>query len=252
MSFGPRPIDPDLQDLLQAHRDQYELQHRGPMPGRVESYDAATQTANVLPLLNYPVPQGDGTVVWEECPVVPSVPVVFPRSAGWFIAHRLDPGDTVLLIPLEGSAGAWRAGDGAPQDPDDLRRHHLAGCVAVPGLFVRSKALTRAPGPNGAEAVGLTIGHDTGTRLELRTDGSVRLVQGSAIVLQVDANGTVHLAGAAGDLVALATRVDAELTALRAAISAAVIVPNDGGAALKASMLGWTPGTVGATKTRAT
>lgn len=198
MSFGPRPVDPDLQDLLQAHLERYELQHRGPQPGRVESYDAATQTANVLPLLNFPVPQGDGTVTWEECPVVPSVPVVFPRSAGWFIAHRLDPGDTVLLIPLEGSAGAWRAGDGAPQDPDDLRRHHLANCVAVPGLYVRSKALTHAPGPNGAEAVGLTIGNDAGTRLDLRTDGSVRVTQAAGVSLEITPAGQVKLSGAAG------------------------------------------------------
>ena len=227
MTFGLRPIDPDLFDIITAHLERYELQHRGPMPGRVESYDVDAQTANVLPLLNYPVPQGVGTVVWEECPVVPSVPVVWPRLGAWFLAGALQPGDTVLLLPLEGSAGAWRAGDGAPQDPDDLRRHHLANCVALPGLYVRSRALARAPRATGTDGAltssdaALVLGSDAGAaRITLRPNGAVEIAQGDAVVVVVDPDGTVHLGGVAGDFVALAALVDARLSTVRAAFNA--------------------------------
>lgn len=256
----PRPINPDLQDVIEAYLARERLDLSTALPGRVERYDAATQTADVLPLLRHPVPQADGSTVWEDPPVVPCVPVIFPRTLGWFLAFALQPGDGVLLVALEGSAGAWRAGDGALQDAEDLRRHHLSNCVCLPGFFVRNKALAHAPeatstpGRLASTDAALVLGSDDGSgpRITLRPNGSVEITQGATVVVRVDPDGTVHLGGAVGDFVALATRVDTELAALRAAITSAVIVPNDGGAALKAAMLTWSPTSVAATKAKAT
>ena len=87
--------------------------------------------------------------------------------------------------------------------------------MAIPGLYRRGAALVSAP--SGSDA--LTIGADAsaGTRLTFRTDGSVRITQGAAVVVQIDADGTVHLGGAAGEFVALANLVTAQLTALQSA-----------------------------------
>ena len=217
-----RPYAPDLLDLLDATRERTAQTIRGPMPGRIERYDAATQTADVLPLLRAPVPQPDGSVTMEAAPVVPAVRVLWPRVGAWALTAALVPGDTVLLVPLEGSPGAWLVGDGAVADPEDLRRHHLGSCVAIPGLFVTSRALSHAAGAtgeNGALASGdaaLVLGSDgDAARLTLRPSGVVEIAQGSAVVARIDADGTVHLGGAAGSLVALAELVDARLAAVR-------------------------------------
>jgi len=259
--MSARPYAPDLLDLLDATRDRTAQTIRGPMPGRVERYDAATQTADVLPLLRSPVTQPDGSVVFEDAPVVPAVRVLWPRVGAWALTAALVPGDTVLLLPLEGSPGAWLVGDGGVADPEDLRRHHLGSCVALPGLYVSSRALARAAhatGPEGALADtdgAVVLGSDgDAARITLRPSGVVEIAQGSAVVAKIDADGTVHLGGAAGSLVALASLVNTQLTALKSAINDAAVVPNDGGAALKANIMAalasW-PSSVAATKVSA-
>jgi hypothetical protein len=63
----------------------------------------------------------------------------------------------------------------------------------------------------------------------------------------------VNLGAAVGaEFVAQAAKVDNALSDLKDIFSAWTPVPNDGGAALKAALLLWEPGSVAATKTRAT
>jgi phage gp45-like len=73
----------------------------------------------------------------------------------------------------------------------------------------------------------------------------------------LDDAGLVHLGGgkSAADFVALAAKVTTELTAIKTALSGAAIVPLDGGASLKSTMLAALatfPGPVAATKVKAT
>jgi len=84
---------------------------------------------------------------------------------------------------------------------------------------------------------------------------------GTQAILRLQPNGTaildgveIKLGASAASLVALAPLVASQLTTLKAAITAAPTVPNDGGAAFKAalvaSLAAW-PSTVSATKTKA-
>lgn len=245
---GERPPYPSDLDGERARREVHDLDQHVAIPGRVERYDAATQTADVVPLVRHPVPQPDGSYALEELPVVPSVPVVFPRTGRWMLTFPIVAGDTVQLLVNTAAIGHWRAGSGDVTDPGDLRRQHLAHAVAIPGLYVRRKALAHA------SATDLVMGDDEGTLLAIKPDGTVTVTTGAGVALQVDADGTVHLAGAGGELVAMAALVTAQLNALKAAIAAAVPVPMDGGLAFKTALLGslssW-PASVAATKTRA-
>lgn len=257
---GERPPYPTERDILDAREEQFELRIFGPMPGRVQSYDPALQVADVVPLIRQQVPQPDGTYVMEELPIIPCVPVCVPRSGAAMVSLPIAAGDTGLLIICGPAIGHWRVGDGDVTDPGDLRRFHLSHAVFLPvGLVPRSKALrnTAAAGETPLHPVvpnGMVLGFDTdaGARIMLRADGAMERATGGSTVERVDPNGVVNLGAAApASFVALAARVDAELAALRAAIQAAVIVPNDGGAALKTAMLTWTPSSVAATKVKA-
>ena len=242
--MSDRTFEPDLESVIRAWLDRHELELRGPLPGRVESYDAATQTANVMPMLRLPLPPPthDEPVAYEDPPVVPCVPVLWPRVGTWFLSLPLQPGDYVLLVPCEGDwSEVWANGTGEPSSPPDIRRHHLAHCVALPGFFPRRHALTQAgaAGSGGSPSLptGLVLGSDdaSGPRVQLRANGNaaiatggtsgaqvtikpdrvVEISQNGSVVARIDADGTVHLGGTAGDLVALADLVNANFATLR-------------------------------------
>lgn len=220
--MSERPPYPTERDLADAREEQFELRHHVAYPGRVQSYDPATQTADVVPLIRQQVPQPDGSYVMEELPVVPSVPVIFQRTAEWGISFAIQPGDTVQLLVNTSAIGHWRVGSGDVTDPGDLRRQHLAHAVAIPGLCTRGKALRRAPATTGTDGAlattdaALVIGSDrSAARVTFRPNGALEIAQGDTIVAQIDPDGTVHIGGAAGDFVALASLVDARLVAIR-------------------------------------
>lgn len=245
---GERLPYPAELDVLRARLEQHDLEQHVAIPGRVQRYDEATQTADVVPLVRHPVPQPDGSYALEDLPVIPSVPVLWPRTGRWMLTMGMTAGDTVQLLVNTSAIGHWRAGDGDVTDPGDLRRQHIAHAVAIPGLYTRGHALQHA------SATDLVLGDDQGTRLTIAPSGAVTLTTGAGVALKIDNDGTVHLGGNAGELVAMAALVTAQLEALKTAISAAAVTPGDGGAAFKAALVGalgsW-PATIAATKTRA-
>lgn len=166
------------------------------MPGIVQAYNAATQSADVLPAVRGSVLEVDGTLSPEALPVIPDVPVAFPRAGGFFLAFPLAPGDSVLLVFSESDLNEWRR-VGSVVDPGDTRRHTLAGAVAIPGLFPATNPI--APAPSGAQ-----LGSEGGVRITL-TPSQVQV-------------------GGAAQAAALASRVDA----LQAAFAAHVHAPPGG------------------------
>jgi hypothetical protein len=152
--------------------------------------------------------------------------VLFLRSAGWFVAVGLDVGDSVLVVATELSIAAWRESAGDPDDkpayPGDLRRHHLANSVCIPGLFPTSKKLTHAPPTTstGGSAPAIVIGSDAndGMRVTLHLDGSLKITIGADVALQIDPDRTVHIGGEAGNFIADAVLTKARLDQLQQAI----------------------------------
>ena len=214
-----RETYPSERALADAREEQLELRTHVAYPGRVQRYDAAPQTADVVPLIRQQVPQPDGSYALEALPVLPCVPVLFPRAGPWFLAFPVAPGDTGLILCLTSSIGPWRSGNGDVADPGDLRRAHLTNAVFLPvGLVPRSQALTHAPASGGA----LTLGSDTGTRVTLDADGALEITQGSTVRLRLDPDGTVHLGSDAGEFIALANLVNDRLAKLQAAFDAHV------------------------------
>lgn len=185
-----RPITPDREDITRAWIERYLDDVHTAFPGKVQSYDAEKQTADIVPLIRHAVPQADGSFLYEELPMLPSVPVIFPRVGEWFMAFRVAEGDTMLVMCCESAIGHWRVGDGAIQHPGDTRRHHLSHAVAIPGLFVRDRALSNAP-TDGASDPALVIGRDTddGMRVVFTADDKFKITKGSTAHVEISSNG---------------------------------------------------------------
>ncbi|MCH9837472.1 hypothetical protein K0U83_17545 [bacterium] len=163
------------------------------LPGRVRSYDAATQTADVEPMIKRGVPTGgeEDEVALEALPVLPSVPVLFPSGGQCFVTFPLAVGDPVLLVFSERDTSHYRA-TGAVADPGVPTMHGLSGAVAIPCAFgPRSAAMS------GVSSTDLVVGRANGL-------ANITVKAGTAEV------------GGASDSAALASRVAALETAISA------------------------------------
>ena len=98
----------------------------------------------------------------------------------------------------------------------------LTHAVALLGLETFDEALRHAPPVHIDPVACLRLGHDSddGVRFSLCRDGRVALTKGTDVILEVDASGTVHIGGAAGDFVALAGLVKERLDTIQAAFDA--------------------------------
>jgi hypothetical protein len=137
-------------------------------------------------MVQRPLLAEDGTTVFEDLPVIPNVRVGWPRGGGYSLQWPLIPGDFVLLIFPTFDPSQWRS-SGSKSQPGFLGIHVLGQPVALP---CESPATSPLTPPVGDEAV-------------------------------FEIGGTLRLGGVLADFVALATKVDAMLTALRGAITSA-------------------------------
>lgn len=208
---------PDLLDVLNLLGENLLNGLHTALPGRVESYDPATQRADVQPLIRRRIPKaGTDRREWayEDLPLIPSVRVIHPRGGGAFIHLPIATGDTVLLVFCETGIGHWEAGDGSISDAGDERRHHLAHAVAIPGFYPASKNIPSVD----ANRRELVIGFEDGATVRVR---GANATSPATIVLETSAQ--VILGGEAGaQFMARADRVDAAINELREAMNAHV------------------------------
>ena len=164
------------------------------LPGRIELWDPVTQKADVKPLIKRVFYTFERDRIVEELPVIPNVPVQFPRSFGFMVTFPLQKGDHVLLIFNERSIDQFMAKQGNDTDPLDVRRFDLSDAVAFPGFFPDAKAL------KNVDPTDMVMGQDAGVVIHIKPTGEIHL--GSKL---------------AADAMALASKVDANQTALKTA-----------------------------------
>jgi hypothetical protein len=227
MAFDGNDVaDQSFETLLEQHRDVLQEELHTGLPGRIERVRQSPTRVDVTPMVRRRIPTRSGRLVSEAMPTIRAVPVVFPGSGQWSIRWPLAVGDEVLIFCCERDLSRWIT-TGDISDPCDVRAHHLAHAVAIPGLRSQRGAL---PAP-------------TGSALELLHIG------GSSIRLNED--GTIQLGGpATAQFVALANLVNAIVEAFLAGTP----VAGDGGAALQTAVhLAWVAqgSTVAATKVKA-
>lgn len=185
-------------DTLRRVIDAALLDVHTALPGRVRSYDAATQTADVVLGARRVVPAADEDQdedTAEDLPVLVAVPVIWPRGGGYRIHAPLSAGDGVLVIFPEASIDRWLdSGDAA--DPALPTRHGIDGAIAIPGLGFRGGRISSAP------TDGIVIGQDGGP--DLKVTGS-EVQAGGSLALAEAADVKAHLAAISAAIATLAT-----------------------------------------------
>jgi len=101
------------------------------IPGKIEKYDEATQTADVLPLLSKITIKNTEIAL----PVIPGVPVIFPSGQAFKLSWEVQKGDGVLLVFSEAALGAWVNSNGSKQvSPEGKHRFSEKDAIAILGL----------------------------------------------------------------------------------------------------------------------
>ena len=206
---------PTLTEVIQRAIDQGLDDLHVSLPAKITEWDEATQKASVKPLIMRRLALEDGSEIVESLPVITGVPVGFPRGGGCFLSFPMAVGDLVVLMFSERSLDAWLSGSGAEADPNDFRRHDLSDAWAYPGVAPWSQAIAEV------SATDAVFGKDGGSQVRVVDDDTIEA--GSS-------GGTMQF-------VALADEVQAQLQALKDAITYATIGFQDGGLSLKTSIL---------------
>jgi len=193
-------ITPTDAEILTEAIESKLLDVHTALPGVIQKYDATTQTADIQIQLKRVLLNDNEELVSEDLPVLPNVPIAFPRSSNFFISFPLAAGDFVFVIFSELSLDVWRS-KGSLCSPGDARRHSLTGGVAIPCLYPNSVALSNA------HASDMVLGEDgvDNNRVHIKSGGAV----------EVTSNATAL----ADDFVAMAAKVLTELEKVESAFN---------------------------------
>jgi hypothetical protein len=146
--------------------------------GEIQKYDPATRTADVRVIVQRAVPTEEGGVVYEELPILPGIPVAFPRGGGTRMSWPLQKGDVALCSVLKSSISSWRETGQVPCKPVDTRGHHPAHAVYHAGASLVPDA-TSEPNTsvNGIilEATEIRLGANAAQYIALADDVKARL-----------------------------------------------------------------------------
>lgn len=102
------------------------------LPGIVQSVDYDAVTCEVQLAIKAPITDENGVQTFVDLPVLPDVPIVFPRAGGFIITMPLDVGDEVLVVFASRCIDAWWQNSGI-QKPMEARMHDLSDGFAIPG-----------------------------------------------------------------------------------------------------------------------
>jgi hypothetical protein len=192
--------DQSLEDVIRAAVEAAVARIFTGTVGKVDSYDASTQRANITPQIRRVIYTAEGEPTTEALPMLRDVRVLHPGGEDWAMHIPLKAGDTVLLLPQQWDPTAWQS-TGQLSNPRDSRTHHLAHCVALAGYRQDSKPIP------GASSDFPTWQHKDGFKVTLK-----------ASTLEVDG---------ASDAAALASKVNQALTDIALAFS--TYIPGTGG-----------------------
>jgi len=161
----------------------------------------------------------------EKRPVIPNVPLVFPVFGDYGVSSSVSVGMPVLILAAERSIKPWME-QGQPVDPGVDRTFDLSDCIAIPGL-PNKKTSWESPddGIRVGKVDGSTYVEISGDKVSVTTPDITTEV--SDIVKVADGS----------DFVALAKKVDDTFDAFLDAITNAIPVAQDGGAALQQSII---------------
>lgn len=154
---------PTLAAVLRRASESHLADVRISVPGKVVTYDPGRASVSVQPLIRDRVQDETGVWIAERLPVIPGVPVAFPRGGGLHLTFPIAPGDTGLILFSDSALDKWLS-EGGEVDPIEPRSFSVNDAAFLPGVrpFKGSAAAAAAGhisiGADGASEEGAVMG----------------------------------------------------------------------------------------------
>jgi hypothetical protein len=162
------------------------------LPGIVVSFNAEAQSCEVQPAIKAVIRDPLGAENWVDLPVLPDVPVVFPRAGGFALTFPIKPGDECLVVFSSRCIDAWWQSGGTQQQIEQ-RLHDLSDGFCIPGPTSQPRKLSNV----STSSVQLRD-EDGGTSISIQPGGMVRINAPTSITLQspaINLEGNVEIIG---------------------------------------------------------
>lgn len=160
------------------------------LPGFVESFDPANNTVEVQPTIQGVITSSDGTTKAVDLPLLPDVPVYFPRGGGVTLTFPIKQGDECLVVFSSRCIDGWWQSGGSQLAPE-FRMHDLSDGFAFIGPMSQPNVI-----PNIAADVAQLRTDDGRAYLQLNpTNHDVDLVTPANVTAKVDGNVSATVGG---------------------------------------------------------
>lgn len=171
--MDPRERLNDPEEASRAALDGRQARIRTAIPGVVVSFDPAKSTVTVQPAIRGSIEGPDGDTTSTNLPVLPDVPVCWPRGGGFALTFPIKPGDECQVIFNDRCIDAWwqSGGIGEPLEP---RMHDLSDGMAHFAPSSVPKALANI------SMTGMQMRNEAGTAYIEITDAGVINIMGAA------------------------------------------------------------------------
>lgn len=133
-------FDPGNLETIRTAMENVQAQIWTCEPGIIVSFNAGAVTASVQPTLQGTVHGKDGAKSKLTKPVIPDVPVIFPRGGGYTLTFPVKAGDECTLHFCHRNIDAWWQLGGV-QAPMDARMHDLSDAFCTVGPMSQAKRI---------------------------------------------------------------------------------------------------------------
>lgn len=138
MRQSERIADAESDDI--ARMDDLSAQIRCAFPAIVTKVDLAAQTVEVKIAIQGAIVDETGKTSYVQYPILPDVPIVWPRAGGLAITLPVAVGDECLVVFADRCIDAWWQSGGV-QRPMDARIHDLSDAFAIFGITSQPRRL---------------------------------------------------------------------------------------------------------------
>lgn len=169
--------DTDKVSIQRKYMQEQLADLRVAMPGTVESVNWSQQTVSVRLGIREKV-NIDGTLEWEEIPVLPDVPFFMPRAGGYLLTLPVSPGDECLVVFGDCCIDGWWQNAGV-QNQVDRRRHDLSDGFALIGVWSQPRRIS------GYSTSTAQLRNESGSAF-VELDGNNIRIKGSTVSIEAD------------------------------------------------------------------